>query len=198
MPIRRKHLLRVFCTLPGFSNQNHGCGIWDRKKCTGALQKHRCIFHGKQTRLPVQRKGQAQQEHAVFSLQLEQAAAAGGDGLHTAAAVAVTRAVGYRKPLAHDNLALIRVLDFQQQLIEPHTAVQRDGPLLLVQPGHGAERVFQSVGQNGAQLGVWNAQRCGEAELRRQPDAVLLRLFRKRGAQQIDQLVFTVAPEATR
>lgn len=32
------------------------------KKCTGALQKHRCIFHGKQTRLPVQRKGQAQQE----------------------------------------------------------------------------------------------------------------------------------------
>ena len=103
-----------------------------------------------------------------------------------------------RKPLAHDNLALIRVLDFQQQLIEPHAAVQRDGPLLLVQPGHGAERVFQSVGQNGAQLGVWNAQRCGEAELRRQPDAVLLRLFRKRGAQQIDQLVFTVAPEATR
>ena len=170
MPIRRKHLLRVFCTLPGFSNQNHGCGIWDRKKCTGALQKHRCIFHGKQTRLPVQRKGQAQQEHTVFS----------------------------RKPLAHDNLALIRVLDFQQQLIEPHAAVQRDGPLLLVQPGHGAERVFQSVGQNGAQLGVWNAQRCGEAELRRQPDAVLLRLFRKRGAQQIDQLVFTVAPEATR
>ena len=62
MPIRRKHLLRVFCTLPGFSKQNHGCGIWDRKKCTGALQKHRCIFHGKQTRLPVQRKGQAQQE----------------------------------------------------------------------------------------------------------------------------------------
>ena len=124
--------------------------------------------------------------------------APGGDALHTAAAVAVTRAVGYRKPLAHDNLALIRVLDFQQQLIEPHAAVQRDGPLLLVQPGHGAERVFQSVGQNGAQLGVWNAQRCGEAELRRQPDAVLLRLFRKRGAQQIDQLVFTVAPEATR
>ena len=81
MPIRRKHLLRVFCTLPGFSNQNHGCGIWDRKKCTGALQKHRCIFHGKQTRLPVQRKGQAQQEHTVFSLQLKQAAAAGGDGL---------------------------------------------------------------------------------------------------------------------
>lgn len=108
------------------------------------------------------------------------------------------RAVGYRKPLAHDNLALIRVLDFQQQLIEPHAAVQRDGPLLLVQPGHGAKRVFQSVGQNGAQLGVRNAQRCGEAELRRQPDAVLLRLFRKRGAQQIDQLVFTVAPEATR
>ena len=36
MPIRRKHLLRVFCTLPGFSNQNHGCGIWDRKKM------HRC------------------------------------------------------------------------------------------------------------------------------------------------------------
>lgn len=166
---------------------------------------HRCaaeapvhFSHGKQTRLPVQRKGQAQQEHTVFSLQLKQAAAAGGDGLHTAAAVAVTRAVGYRKPLAHDNLALIRVLDFQQQLIEPHAAVQRDGPLLLVQPGHGAERVFQSVGQNGAQLGVWNAQRCGEAELRRQPDAVLLRLFRKRGAQQIDQLVFTVAPEATR
>ena len=82
--------------------------------------------------------------------------------------------------------------------IEPHAAVQRDGPLLLVQPGHGVERVFQSVGQNGAQLGVWNAQRCGEAELRRQPDAVLLRLFRKRGAQQIDQLVFTAAPEATR
>lgn len=49
-----------------------------------------CIFHGKQTRLPVQRKGQAQQEHTVFSLQLKQAAAAGGDGLHTAAAVAVT------------------------------------------------------------------------------------------------------------
>ena len=82
--------------------------------------------------------------------------------------------------------------------IEPHAAVQRDGPLLLVQPGHGVERVFQSVGQNGAQLGVWNAQRCGEAELRRQPAAVLLRLFRKRGAQPIDQLVFTAAPGPTR
>lgn len=47
----------------------------------------------------VQRKGQAQQEHTVFSLQLKQAAAAGGDGLHTAAAVAVTRAVGYPEAL---------------------------------------------------------------------------------------------------
>lgn len=44
---------------------------------------HRCaaeapvhFSHGKQTRLPVQRKGQAQQEHSVFSLQLKQAAAA--------------------------------------------------------------------------------------------------------------------------
>lgn len=102
----------------------------------------------------IQRQHDTESEHAVVRVKAAQAAVLFGDGLNAAAAVAVTIPAGNGQTFPHGDVAGIGIFDFNEEFVQTDAAVKLYPFARFLQRGGRMQRVFQTVGQYGAKLGV--------------------------------------------
>ena len=92
----------------------------------------------------------------IFRVELAHTAVLPDNGANTAAAETVTGTVGNGHSVLHNKLTLIRIFHFNEQLVQPFVdvAVKLHLPPGFRKFADGAQGVFQTVGQQGAQLRV--------------------------------------------
>lgn len=101
-----------------------------------------------------QRQYDAEREHPILWFKAAQPLVLPGDGPDTAAAVAMAITTGNGQTVLHGNLTGIGIFDFKEELVQTDAAVKLHPSVGLLKFSHSMKGIFQTVGQQGAQLGI--------------------------------------------
>jgi len=131
----------------------------------------------------------------VFRLEKAESSVLFGNGSDTLAAVAVASPAGSGQTVMEVHFSLIGVFYLDQEVIQPYGAVKLDPSEGRLQFGNGVKGVFQTVGQDGAELRVGNGEIMRQFGIHAQPNSFTLRPVGKSRTQKVDQLIFAEALE---
>ena len=100
---------------------------------------------------------------------------------------------GEGQTVLHGDFTLIGVFDLDEELIGEYAAVKLCPFERFLQFGNCVKGVFQTVGQDGAELRVGNGEIMRQFGIHAQPNSFTLRPVGKSRTQKVDQLIFAEA-----
>ena len=100
------------------------------------------------------RQNNTERKYSILRRKFAQALVASGNGANTAASMTMSLLSRHRQTIPENNRPIVWVLNLKQQLTRPDTAVESYPSSGFLQSGGGVQRVFQTVGQHGAQFRV--------------------------------------------